>query len=393
MGRSIGVVSVLLLMLGTSSESFAYPWMIRHGYTACANCHTDPSGGGLLTRYGRAQAAILLSTPWADSLNEEPGRYKDFLFGAMELPEAIDAQAWLRSGYMATYSGSKLVDDRLLFMRGDVGSHIRLGAFRASGTLGIATKDSARLAQQAWVTSNESGANLVSREFWLGYSALDDALLVRAGRMNLPFGLRNIEHTSWVRSQTHTDTNQQQQYGVSVAYNSENIRGELMGIVGNYQLSPDMYRERGYSGYAEYAVTPRYAVGVSGLFTHAEADISTGAPTNRQAYGLFARASPIKPLVLLAETDFTVRSPKGSESKVGNVSLLQADFELIQGLHTLMTGELLIPGGSEAASPRLWLSLWWFAVAHLDARFDVIHRLASEGPSSTSLLFQLHAYL
>ena len=33
-----------------SSSARAYPWMIRHGYTGCTPCHTDPSGGaGALT--------------------------------------------------------------------------------------------------------------------------------------------------------------------------------------------------------------------------------------------------------------------------------------------------------------------------------------------------------
>ena len=41
----------------------AYPWMVSHGYTACAQCHVDPTGAGTLTAYGRAQSEILLRTP------------------------------------------------------------------------------------------------------------------------------------------------------------------------------------------------------------------------------------------------------------------------------------------------------------------------------------------
>jgi len=32
---------------------YAYPNMIRLGYTSCATCHVSPQGGGVLTRYGR----------------------------------------------------------------------------------------------------------------------------------------------------------------------------------------------------------------------------------------------------------------------------------------------------------------------------------------------------
>src|SRR5262249_37407470 len=48
----------------SSTAAKAYPTMIRHGYPQCASCHTDPSGGTLLTRYGRAQSELLLSSRW-----------------------------------------------------------------------------------------------------------------------------------------------------------------------------------------------------------------------------------------------------------------------------------------------------------------------------------------
>ena len=57
---------------------------------------------------------------------------------------------------------------------------------------------------------------------------------------------RNNEHTSWVRAVTLTDINLGQQYGVSATYNNDVLRGEVMGIAGNYSLGPDMYRERGW---------------------------------------------------------------------------------------------------------------------------------------------------
>ncbi len=33
----------------------------------------------------------------------------------------------------------------------------------------------------------------------------------------------------------------------------EKLRFEVMAIAGNYQIEPDAYRERGYSGYVEFA--------------------------------------------------------------------------------------------------------------------------------------------
>src|SRR6185295_9409854 len=41
----------------------------------------------------------------------------------------------------------------------------------------------------------------VSRNHWLGYK-FNKELMVRIGRINLPFGIRTPDHTMWVRSET-----------------------------------------------------------------------------------------------------------------------------------------------------------------------------------------------
>ncbi|MBP9112990.1 MAG: hypothetical protein KBF88_09300, partial [Polyangiaceae bacterium] len=61
--RSLFFFFVALFALTfTTSEARAYPWMIRHEYTSCNACHADPSGGSLLTEYGRAQGVTLLAS-------------------------------------------------------------------------------------------------------------------------------------------------------------------------------------------------------------------------------------------------------------------------------------------------------------------------------------------
>jgi hypothetical protein len=385
-------VGAFLLAIVWSRTARAYPWMNRHDYGACATCHTDPSGGGLLTRYGRAQAAMVLSSPLAAPKDDEPGKYNDFLFG-VPLPEQLDLQGWLRDAYLINVSDGKIVDKRLLVMRADLGAHLRAGAFRASGMLGGVLAQGRGYSQEAWVTKNPDAPNLVSREHWVGFAAANEAIVVRAGRLNLPFGLRNVEHTSWVRQETRTDTNQHQQHGVAVAYTGERLRGELMAVLGNFQLGPDIYRERGYSAFAEYAIAPTYAVGVSSLLTHAGADPGTRVAAFRQAHGLFARLAPSKFFAFLAEGDLLVRSLRYEDAQLGMTGLVQADIEPLRGLHFALTGEMLDAPGPSKAMPGAWLTIWWFAFAHMDARIDLIHRVPDGTPATTSLLFQLHGYL
>src|SRR5450755_4669988 len=51
---------VLLFVSFFPNRAHAYAWMIKHAYSGCPVCHADPSGGELLTAYGRAQSDLLL---------------------------------------------------------------------------------------------------------------------------------------------------------------------------------------------------------------------------------------------------------------------------------------------------------------------------------------------
>jgi hypothetical protein len=199
----------------------------------------------------------------------------------------------------------------------------------------------------------------------------------------------------WVRSTTKTDINSAQQHGVALAYNVDKIRAEAMLIGGNFQVSPDAYRSRGYSAYFEYAPNPKVAVGVSSMITNAEA--GPVVPTYRHAHGLFARAVPHKKLVLSAEADALLESEKGKKARYGTAAMLQADFEPTQGVHAIGTFELKNTAiGTSGTSFGAWGGAAWFFLPHADLRIDAIYRTeagATATTNSLSLLGQLHLFL
>src|SRR3954470_24712140 len=67
---AVALAAFWITLLG-SPAAHAYAWMIRHEYTGCNQCHADPSGGGLLTAYGRAQSELLLRTRYGMAETEE----------------------------------------------------------------------------------------------------------------------------------------------------------------------------------------------------------------------------------------------------------------------------------------------------------------------------------
>jgi len=385
---------LLLLGLSASGAAHAYPFMIRHGYTQCSSCHTDPSGGTFLNEYGRAQSQLLLSSlpgggDESDDAQGEPtvGRFLGFI----PLPSWFRPGGWVREGYIWNAVDGKIVDRRALQMRADLGADVKIGAFRAAAELGYGSPEGTpRLAQ---ITHSTTGANLVGREFWAGVETFGGDGLLRAGRINVPFGLRNLEHTSFVRTATRTDFNEDQTYGVALAISKPAWRAEVMALLGNLSVHPDAYRERGVAGYLEVSASPATAIGISALAARADASLTTRLPTLRQAYGGFARLAPWRPLVIQLEADLLLENQLGSgKQDIGHAEWLQADLEPVRGLHLFGSLEGMKTGSTPDLQRGAWGGLWWFVVPHVDMRADVVERWG-QGPPTTTFLVQLNGYL
>ncbi|MEQ1566136.1 MAG: hypothetical protein ABMA64_10900 [Myxococcota bacterium] len=351
----------VVIGLGWARPALAFPWMIHHGYTGCAQCHVDPSGAGTLTDYGRAQGEILLRTHFTDGGDvENPGPIKDFLFGAVPLPEVVHLQADVRGLLIPDPANVQFI-----LMQSDLRGAVQTESFAVSAALGVVSAG----AQEAWITSNPSW-NLVSREYWASYSP-SKAVTVRAGRMNLPFGIRTEDHILDVRGATRTTINDEQQTGVSLFFNNRKWRAELMGIAGNFQVRPDSFRDRGYSLYAAYAADTALELGVSSLFTTAGTDLVTLAPRRRMAEGVFARWAPVEPLALMVEADVLLDgSDAGTDT--GLVTTAIVDWEPVQGLHLQGIGEQCDPafGDGAATSATGTAAVQWFFAPHADVRLD-----------------------
>jgi hypothetical protein len=381
--------------------------MIRHEYTGCTQCHADPSGGGLLTPYGRAQSEILLRSHYGThSDDEDPGKVGDFLFG-VPLPEQLLLGGDYRGAYFHNAVAGAPATDQFLQMQADVEGQLTLGRFRMNGSLGYDRNG----ADAAWVTTRAED-NLVARVFWAGVDLGEDkSWLLRAGRMNLPFGIRSVEHTLFIHTPPGVpgggvgdDINSGQEEGVALAYNGSGVRGEAMAILGNYQEGPDAYRQRGYSAYIEWDPSVKFTLGGSSLVTEAQNDPVVRTALIRQAHGVFARYVPFRMLTLLLEEDVLIDSqPLGSVPagraalNVGHAGMLQGDLEPWQGLHFMGTLELTTPPlVSAAASYGAWGTVNWFFAPHADVRVDVIEQSLATGSThsqATTILAQLHVFL
>ena len=77
------------------THTFAFPEMIRHGYTNCITCHLSSNGGGTLTEYGRAISKDVMSRGaffWETKMDlKTPLENKDEqpLAGSFSLPKGL----------------------------------------------------------------------------------------------------------------------------------------------------------------------------------------------------------------------------------------------------------------------------------------------------------------
>jgi hypothetical protein len=332
--------------------------MIRHGFAECGGCHVDPMGGETLTGMGRVMGESLLAQHWAEPL---PSDRAKFAFGVTE-PDGF-------------------------FGRFSLG--ISLGLSRASRDYEHSSK--ARLVGDV----QGEGVLLVSRNHWLAYSPTE-SLLLRAGRLNLPFGLRLPEHTAWIRSETLTDRESDQLDGAAIAYAAGPFRGELFVAVGNLQAWEPAFQARGYSAYAELLVLRRLALGASSMLLRSPRELEVDhGPVSRQAHGLTARYSPWTPFVLLAEADVL----KNTGAGWGYVAMATLDVEPVRGLHLSVAREWLDRGESDVGGGPVsgrgrsrdgtWWTIDWFFAPHLEARIDLVQR----AQRADMIQAQLHLFL
>lgn len=397
-----------------SRPASAYPWMIRHEYQGCVPCHADPSGAGLLTAYGRAMGENVLRSRYGSKPPDEPPVYSRFLFGVPE-PDWLLMGGSVRASYLINTTPGSPVTEQFILMEADLKAQLTLGRFRAYGNLGYM-----QLGAQTYQITDNTANNLVSREHWLGVDLGEDKqALLRAGRIDIPFGIRDDNHQLFVRSSmvTQTNINDSAQYGVAFSYSGEVVRGEIMAVLGNYQINPDAFRQRGYAGFIEALVAPKMSVGASSLVNFAKQDFISDYfsgenlfNTIRQVHGVFARLAPVEPLVLLVEADATVitgnvGTPTApSTTMPGFAGLIEADIEPVQGLHlipaveTWVQGDYTPPGGTSPATTGKAFSAWagvlWFFAPHADFRCDFVATTGVlNAPMSYYVLPQLHLYL
>lgn len=257
-------VLVVLGVLSCSIRASAYPQLTFKGYGTCGDCHHAATGGGLPNSWGRSSLDVSSSFGRSD-------------WGNQDL--TYDPAAPLRP------KADLGIDVRLLPLLGDdgdgsLGPTVIPMLMEVGGAVALS-----RLTLYATLTPRKqagTGAPVrpFSREHWLGLR-LGDGLDLRAGRLVLPFGVRQPDHTQYVREDFSFDK-YDQSYALEVDARWDGWSLFAAGFAGDLTELPEERQERGAALTGSREWSSGGALGASVLS-------STSTARTRVAGSLFAR--------------------------------------------------------------------------------------------------------
>ena len=293
---------LFLLSLLISSNAFAYPEMIRHHYVNCLACHESPSGGGLLTPYGRTLSSELLST-WGDVKEARA------FYGAIDQPFL---KKWFNAGgdlraVQFHLKNAQTKEDKFIRMQTGLETAFKYENIKFVSFFGKQEAD-----------------NMVRGKFlryFLQYQAMDQ-LTVRAGKFIPNFGINIAEHIWATRDALGFDEGSEreqveamwsgEQWNSSITYSKQVRSDEIPKI------------EKAFNAQVNYSFLDSYRVGGDLWLGDQEGD-------SRQIYGVHALLGFTKKIYYLTEFDYQ----KGFDKHNGLYHFSKFGYEFIKGLHVI----------------------------------------------------------
>jgi len=331
--------AVLLALTLAPSTAWAEPMFLARQYTRCTACHYSPSGGGLLTPYGRQLSHRELSTTGASGTAPAPGADEDprgeqaFLFGALG-----DALGPVRPGLELRPSHLRVGFPGGHFDRNFVMNIDAIGAVQKSGWTAYATAGREPPESAVRNGRTQPDAAFISYEHWLGYQA-HGGFGIRLGRFMPAYGVRFSDHTAYTRTNLDFDRNDQV-YGVELSATRGASLLQVTLSPGKAEAIVHDTARRGFSmaGRWQRDLTPRAAIVGSAIYR----DATDLEPKSGAAGGALGFA-PTPRISVWTEVDASLQA----EARGGHswVAVNETAVEAYRGVWLKFSPQLRTSGG------------------------------------------------
>lgn len=357
--RRIPLLLVGLLLAGAAS---AEPWIAVETGLKCSQCHANPTGGGLRTRFGNvyAQTQLSASRIGPEDLAPWTGAVGDFL--------AVGGNVrgnWSYTDIPHQDSSNEFETEEARFY---------LQAELVPGRVAV------------YVDERAAPGSATNLEANLRLSTSGGGYYVKVGRFYLPFGWRLEDDNAFVRRLSGVNM-QTPDEGLELGMERGTWTGRL-ALTNGSGGGPETDDGKQVTARLEH-VGRRWRIGASGLFNDSDGG-------ERAVAGLFAGAHT-GPIRWLGEVDYVDDDSLGPDGRQMAAALIEADWGFRKGHNLKLTHEWLDPDDDvdEDEQTRSSLVYEWFPFQFVELRSGVRFY---DGPDQidvqnrTEAFLQLHGY-
>ncbi len=366
----------IALALGAGSAT-AEPIFLSKQYARCTTCHYSPTGGGLLTPYGRSLSRQELSTTGKGEPTQQheiAGREEAFLWGILgKSLGTVDVGIDMRPAYLNLNFGG-IGNHRTLWMNADLLAAYRVNGWTVYGEVGRQPQ--------------ANGSKIDSYEYWVGHES-EKGYGFRVGRFLPAYGLRLADHTAYTRSGLGFDY-YDQVYGLELSQTTDGHLVQFSIGPGRAEsiLHDDGRRAFTTTGRFQLDLSPHTTLVASGLYRGS----STQDPRNG-AGGLAFGFAPTSHVSIWTEADTHFK--QGASGAPAYTLLNETGVEVFRGVWLKFSPQLRTDyGNTSGGLVRMAFEANLFPRTHwnVDASYYRDKSRVNDLVTKTFLL-QLHLYL
>jgi hypothetical protein len=359
--RNLVALVGAIALFAFAGAAQAEPYLAAQMGLKCAQCHVNPTGGGMRTVFGNTFAQTQLAA-------KKIGSDEDIWTGQVMKFLSVGGNARANFNYTDVPHQDSTND-------------FAVEEARAYLDFGVIPNRLSVYFDQRFAPGNSTNLEANIR-YWIR----ENSMYVKAGRMYLPFGYRFEDDNAFVRQLSGINM-QAPDEGVEVGFETGSWSTQV-ALSNGTGGGPEVDEGKQIVARTEY-VNSAWRAGVSAVSNDTDAGDRFGA-------GLFG-AYRLGPLTLLGELDYIDDDSIGTEGRKLMASLVEADWKVRQGHNLKFTYEWLEPDDDvdEDEQTRTSFVYEWSPIQFIQLRGGV--RLYDGIPQNdlqnrTQAFLQLHGF-